>query len=122
MYIHFYDDSITSIVVFERNQLNEMRNKTLPFEKINVRVTIEEELKKGEFKESYEKLKNKYDFIDQIVNKRVSLNITQTQLARSTKVSQQTISRLEKDRRFPKIDTLMIIIDGLGMKLIIEER
>lgn len=94
----------------------------MPFEKIDVKVIIEEELKKDEFKASYERLKKEYDLIDQIVRIRKSMKITQEQLAISAKVSQQAISRLEKEKHIPKIDTLMRIIDGLGMKLTITER
>jgi transcriptional regulator with XRE-family HTH domain len=50
------------------------------------------------------------------------MKITQEQLARSANVTQQAISRLEKEKHIPKIDTLMRIIDGLGMKLTITER
>jgi DNA-binding XRE family transcriptional regulator len=94
----------------------------MPFEKIDVNAITDEELKKDEFNTSYEVLKKEYDLIDQIIRIRKSMKITQTQLARSTNVSQQTIARLEKEKRFPKFDTLMKIIGGLGLKLTITER
>jgi len=93
----------------------------MPFEKIDVKAITDEELNKDEFKTSYEMLKMKYDMIDQIIRVRKSMRISQTQLARSTNVSQQTISRLEKEKHFPKFDTLLKIIDGLGLELTITE-
>jgi DNA-binding XRE family transcriptional regulator len=43
-------------------------------------------------------------------------------LAELTGVSQQAISRLEKEKPLPNLDTLIKIVDGLGMKLTITER
>ncbi|MGB7594645.1 MAG: helix-turn-helix transcriptional regulator [Erysipelotrichaceae bacterium] len=94
----------------------------MPFEKIDVKAIIDEELKKDDFKASYERLKKEYDLIEQIVKVRKSMKITQEQLARSANVTQQAISRLEKEKHIPKMDTLMRIIDGLGMKLTLTER
>jgi len=94
----------------------------MPFEKIDVKTIIDEELKKDDFRASYEKLKKEYDLIEQIVKIRKNLKITQEQLAKSANVTQQAISRLEKEKHIPKIDTLMRIIDGLGMKLTLTER
>lgn len=94
----------------------------MPFEKIDVKAIINEEMKKDEFKTSYERLKKEYDLIDQIIKIRKNMKITQEELAKSVNVSQQAISRLEKEKHIPKIDTLMKIIDGLGMKLILTER
>lgn len=94
----------------------------MPFERVDVKAITDDELRNDEFKTSYEMLKMDYDLIDQIIRVRKSMKITQAQLAKSANVSQQAISRLEKEKHIPKMDTLMRIIDGLGMRLTLTER
>lgn len=94
----------------------------MPFEKINVQVLLNEELKDEKFKSSYEQVKKEYELIEQIVKIRKQMKISQSELAKKANVSQQAISRLEKEKHIPKIDTLMKIIDGLGLKLVLTER
>ena len=53
---------------------------------------------------------------------RKKLNITQVELAKKAQVSQQAISRLEKEKHIPNLDTLLRIVDGLGLRLVLEER
>lgn len=94
----------------------------MPFEKINVQVLLNEELKDEKFKSSYEQVKKEYELIEQIVRIRKQMKISQSELAKKANVSQQAISRLEKEKHIPKIDTLMKIIDGLGLKLVLTEK
>jgi len=94
----------------------------MPFEKINVQGLLNEELKDEKFKSSYEQVKKEYELIEQIVRIRKQMKISQSELAKKANVSQQAISRLEKEKHIPKIDTLMKIIDGLGLKLVLTER
>jgi len=101
---------------------NGLEDKNMPFEILDVDAILEKELQNEDFRRSYERLKKEYDLIDQIVKARKEKNITQVQLAKYAHVSQQAISRLEKEKHIPKIDTLMRIVDGLGMRLTITER
>jgi DNA-binding XRE family transcriptional regulator len=94
----------------------------MPFKKIDVKAIIQEELKNDEFRASYERLKNEYDLIDQIVKARKKLNVTQMQLSKLINVSQQAISRIEREKHIPKMDTLMKIVEGLGLKITLSER
>ncbi len=94
----------------------------MPFEIIDVKAIIEEELKQDEFKTSFESLRREYDLVDQIIRIRKNLRITQSQLAGLSNVSIRTISRLEKENHIPKFDTFLKIIDGLGMKFIMTKR
>jgi DNA-binding XRE family transcriptional regulator len=94
----------------------------MPFEKVNIKSHLEEELKSKEFRENYNRVRKEYELIEQIVAMRKKMKITQETLAKKANVSQQAISRLEKEKHIPKIDTLLKIVDGLGLKLILTER
>jgi len=94
----------------------------MPFEKVNVKRNLEEELKNEEFRENYNHVRKEYELIEQIVAMRKKMKITQETLAKKANVSQQAISRLEKEKHIPKIDTLLKIVDGLGLKLTLTER
>lgn len=89
----------------------------MPFDKINVQELLNEELKDEKFKSSYEQVKKEYELIEQLVKIRKQKKISQVELAQKAHVSQQAISRLEKEKHIPKIDTLMKIVHGLGLKL-----
>lgn len=94
----------------------------MPFKKINVKAILDEELKDDAFRFHYEQISKEYELIELIVRIRKAKKISQVELAQRTHVSQQAISRLEKEKHIPKIDTLMKIVDGLGMKLTLTEK
>jgi DNA-binding XRE family transcriptional regulator len=94
----------------------------MPFKKVNISELLKEELNNDESNEKYNSLRKEYELIEQIVRIRKNLNITQAELAEKANVSQQAISRLEKEKHIPKIDTLLKIVDGLGLKLVLTER
>lgn len=94
----------------------------MPFEKVDIKKLLDEQLKDKEFETNYDQVKKEYELIEQIVLMRKHMKITQVELAKKANVSQQAISRLEKEKHIPKIDTLMKIVDGLGLKLTLTER
>ena len=73
-------------------------------------------------KSNYDQIRKEYELIEQIVKIRKQKKISQVDLAKKARVSQQAISRLEREKHIPKIDTLMKIVDGLGLKLTLTER
>lgn len=94
----------------------------MPFERIDIKGILNDELKNKEFETHFNQVKKEYELIEQIVVMRKKLNITQVELAKKAQVSQQAISRLEKEKHIPNLDTLLRIVDGLGLKLVLEER
>jgi DNA-binding XRE family transcriptional regulator len=94
----------------------------MPFEKVDIKGFLKDELKNKELETHFNQVKKEYELIEQIVVMRKKLNITQVELARKAQVSQQAISRLEKEKHMPNLDTLLRIVDGLGLKLVLEER
>jgi DNA-binding XRE family transcriptional regulator len=94
----------------------------MPFKKIDVKELLEKELEDVALKSNYNQIKKEYELIEQIVKIRKQKKISQVDLAKKARVSQQAISRLEREKHIPKIDTLMKIVDGLGLKLTLTER
>lgn len=94
----------------------------MPFKKIDVKELLEKELEDDVLKSNYDQIRKEYELIEQIVKIRKKKKISQVDLAKKARVSQQAISRLEREKHIPKIDTLMKIVDGLGLKLTLTER
>jgi len=94
----------------------------MPFEKVEIKPLLENEMKNLDFKSNFNQIKKEYELIEQIVMMRKKLNITQAELAIKVKVSQQAISRLENEKHIPNMNTLMRIVDGLGLNLVLIER
>lgn len=94
----------------------------MPFERVNIKDILEKELTNKEVCAHFNQIKKEYELIEQIVLVRKKLNITQSELAKKAHVSQQAISRLENEKHIPNMDTLLRIVDGLGLKLVLQER
>lgn len=84
----------------------------------NVSISFEEMkndlLKDNEFKNEYEKLKPRYEAIEQIIRARKEQNITQAELAKMVGTQKSNISRLESGNYNPTLDFLTKISEALG--------
>ena len=58
----------------------------------------------------------------QVVKVRKELGVTQKSLAAQAGVSQQEISRFEKEKHIPKLSNFLRILDALGLELKIEQK
>lgn len=74
-------------------------------------------LKNEEFKIEYEKLKPRYEAIEQIIRARKEQNITQAELAKRVGTQRSNISRLESGNYNPSLDFLAKIAESLGKKI-----
>ncbi len=74
-------------------------------------------LKDEEFKLEYEKLKPRYEAIEQIIRARKEQNITQAELAKRVGTQKSNISRLESGNYNPSLDFLAKIAESLGKKI-----
>ena len=74
-------------------------------------------LKDEEFKIEYEKLKPRYEAIEQIIRARREQNITQAELAKRVGTQKSNISRLESGNYNPSLDFLVKIAESLGKKI-----
>ena len=71
-------------------------------------------LKDEEFKIEYEKLKPRYEAIEQIIRARKEQNITQAELAKRVGTQKSNISRLESGNYNPSLYFLAKIAESLG--------
>ena len=74
-------------------------------------------LKNEEFKIEYEKLKPRYEAIEQIIRARKEQNITQAELAKRVGTQKSNISRLESGNYNPSLEFLAKIAESLGKKI-----
>ena len=74
-------------------------------------------LKDEEFKIEYEKLKPRYEAIEQIIRARKEQNITQAELAKRVGIQKGNISWLESGNYNPSLDFLAKIAESLGKKI-----
>ena len=90
----------------------------------NVSISFEEMkndlLKDNEFKAEYEKLKPRYEAIEQIIKARKEQNITQAELAKRVGTQKSNISRLESGNYNPSLDFLTKISEALGKSLSVQ--
>jgi ribosome-binding protein aMBF1 (putative translation factor) len=82
---------------------------------------IERQLKDKEFRIYFDKAETKRRLAQEIALLRKAQHISQAQLAKEIKTTQQVISRLEspRDKRMPSLDMLDRVARALNRKLII---
>ncbi len=82
---------------------------------------IEKQLRDKEFKIYFDRAEAKRKIAQEIAALRKAHHITQAQLAKKIKTSQQVISRLEssRDKRMPSLEFLDRIAKVFNMKLVI---
>lgn len=74
-------------------------------------------LKDEEFRIEYEKLRPRYEAIEQIISARKEQNITQAELAKRVGTQKSNISRLESGNYNPSLDFLAKVAESLGKKI-----
>lgn len=79
-------------------------------------------LKDPEVKAEYEKLRPRYEAIEQIIRARKEQNMTQAELAGRIGTQKSNISRLESGNYNPTLDMLIKIAQALGKNLSIQLR
>lgn len=94
----------------------------MPFENKSIQNILSDKLKDNEFKEAYDNVKNEYKIIEQIMCERKRKKLSQKQLAHKANVTQQAISRLEKEKHIPNLGTLLKIVHGLNLELVLVEK
>lgn len=77
-------------------------------------------LKDEAFKTEYEKLKPRYEAIEQIIRARKEQNMTQAELARKVGTQKSNISRLESGNYNPSLDFLIKVSEALGKSLSVQ--
>lgn len=83
----------------------------------NFRDTLNEELKKADFKEEWDRLEPEYQVIKSILDSRNELGMTQKDLSEITGIHQSEISKIENGNANPSLKTLERIANAFGKKL-----
>ena len=89
-----------------------MSRLSVPFEEIEAKMLEDEE-----FRAEYERLRPRYEAIEQIIKARKEQNITQAELAKRVGTQKSNISRLESGNYNPSLDFLIKVAESLGKKL-----
>lgn len=77
-------------------------------------------MKDQEFKLYYEKLRPRYEAIEQLISAREEQHITQSELAKRMGTQKSNISRFESGNYNPSLDFLVKMSEALGKKLSIQ--
>lgn len=94
----------------------------MPFKKMNVTKVVEQKRRDHEFNEHYLEVEKEYELIRLVVEARKSSGMTQKSLAESVGMSQQEISRFEREKHIPKLSNFIRILDALGLELKVEKK
>ena len=95
----------------------------MPFKKVNIKNIIDEKTKENiEFREAYEQVEKEYALIRMVVKARRNVGLTQQQLADKIGVKQQVISRFEREKHIPTLDSFLKILDGVGLELKLQKK
>lgn len=62
------------------------------------------------------------DLVDKITKERISQNISRSKLAKNLHMSTTTISKIEEHQQSPKLSTLILIADFLGLDITISKK
>ena len=84
------------------------------------RESLNEKLKKEEFRKEYENIQPEMEIIRALAEARKEQHLTQAELAKLTGINQADISKLENGNRNPSLNMLKKLAAGLGMTLKIE--
>ena len=83
---------------------------------------IEKQMENPEFREEYEATKAEFEVTRALIEARISLNMTQKELAERSGIRQSNISRIENGTCSPTIATLQSLAKGLGKELSVSFR
>ena len=81
----------------------------------------DKQLEDPEFRAEYEKLRPQYEFRRAVIGARLEAGLTQKQLAEGMNTTQSAIARLEAGTRAPNLDTLLKLVEVLGVDLSIKQ-
>jgi|SRR5690625_1307390 len=61
------------------------------------------------------------EIVAQLIQRRINLGLTQTELANKSGLKQAAIARLESEKAIPRLDTLEKVTSALGLKITLVE-
>jgi len=86
----------------------------------NYRETLNKKRIDPKLKMEYDALAGKYQLVNAILDARITMNITQEQLAEMSGIALRDIRKIENGNANPSLKTLERIASGMGMTVQIE--
>lgn len=95
----------------------------MPFKKVNIKEKVENKIKcDSEFAEAYERISVEYDLIQKAIQMRKEIGYSQEDVAISSGLKQQNISRIEKVGSSPTLRNFLRYLDGIGLEVKLEKK
>ena len=94
----------------------------MPFKILDLEKELGEQMEDKEFFSAYSSVEKEYELIRLIMNARKEQGLPQKELAARVGLSQQAISRLEREKHIPNMDTFLRLLDGLDLELSIKPK
>ena len=116
---------LTNVIIYDNMTMEkEVTNLQENWIMMRAGVSFEEMkaemLKDEEFKTEYEKLKPRYEMVEQIIKARKEQDMTQSELAKRVGTQKSNISRLESGNYNPSLDFLAKVAESLGKSLCVQ--
>ena len=92
------------------------------FNVIDIDAILKEERKDPEFDIEYRKVDALYTMINTFVKMRKEMGVTQEELAKRCFISQQAVSRIEKEKHIPNMDTFIKMLTALDITIRLEAK
>lgn len=83
---------------------------------------LEKQMKDPTFRAEHESTRTEFEVARALIEARMSLNMTQKELAERSGIRQSNISRIENGTCSPTIATLQLLAKGLGKQLSVSFR
>lgn len=83
---------------------------------------LEKQMKDPAFRAEHESTRTEFEVARALIEARMSLNMTQKELAERSGIRQSNISRIENGTCSPTIATLQLLAKGLGKQLSVNFR
>lgn len=83
---------------------------------------LKKQMENPEFRAEHEATRAEFEITRKLIEARLSLNMTQKELAERSGIRQSNISRIENGMCSPTIATLQSLAKGLGKKLFVDFR
>ncbi|SHJ53569.1 helix-turn-helix domain-containing protein [Paramaledivibacter caminithermalis] len=95
----------------------------MPFVKADIKQEIEE-MKKNDrdFAKAYNVIEEEYRLIEEAINLRKNIGISQCKVAEETGLTQQMVSRIEKVGNSPTLRNFLRYLDGIGLEIKIKKK
>ena|SRR5665647_2132423 len=90
----------------------------MPFEKVDIKSRIEERKKTDlEFKKTYDEVKKEKEIMREITKIRKEMGLTQDEVAAKAGMKQQALSRMEREKHVPSLESLFKVLSVLNLDL-----